>query len=59
MEKKFIEIKGKLRPVMTDGEGKEGTYTPQNALLLNMEERPGIYRMFVNYIDRKRDEVRK
>lgn len=55
---KAILIKGKYRPVMIDGEGKEGAYTPQNALLLNTEEKPSMMKMFIQYIDRKRDEVR-
>ena len=55
---KTILIKGKYRPVMVDGEGKEGSYTPQNALLLNTEEKPGVMKMFIRYIDKKRDEAR-
>ena len=43
---------------MVDGEGNEGAYTPQNALLLNTEEKPGVMKMFIRYIDKKRDEAR-
>lgn len=55
---KTILIKGKYRPVMINGEGKEGAYTPQNALLHNAEEKPGLMKMFIRFIDKKRDEAR-
>jgi hypothetical protein len=54
--KKSILINGKKRNVMTDGE--DNAYTPQGALMSALEDRPGIFRICINYIDRKRDEVR-
>ena len=41
---------------MTDGE--DNALTPQGALMSALEDRPDIFRMCINYIDRKRDEVR-
>jgi hypothetical protein len=54
--KKSIKIKGVTRQVMTDGE--DNAYTPQGALMSVLEDKPGIFRMCINYIDKKRDEVK-
>ena len=54
--KKSIKIKGVTRQVMTDGE--DNAYTPQGALMSALEDKPGIFRMWINYIDKKRDEVK-
>ena len=54
--KASIKIKGVTRQVMTDGE--DNALTPKGALMSALEDRPGIFRMCINYIDRKRDEVR-
>ena len=54
--KKVILINGKKRSVMVDGE--DNAYTPQGALMSALEDRPGIFRMCINYIDKKRDEVK-
>lgn len=54
--KTSIKIKGVTRQVMTDGE--DNALTPQGALMSALEDRPDIFRMCINYIDRKRDEVR-
>lgn len=54
--KKSIKIKGVARQVMTDGE--DNAYTPQGALMSALEDKPGIFRMCINYIDKKRDEVK-
>lgn len=53
---KQLKLKNRELDVMIDGEGN--AYTPQTALMCALEERPSIHRMCIDYIDKKRDEVR-
>ena len=53
---KNMNLNNKTLTVMVEGEGVH--YTPQAALLQALEENIDVYRDCINYIDRKRDEVR-
>ena len=44
---------------MLDGEDDKFSYTPQSALLIQLESHPLTMRECIEYIDQKRDEARK
>ena len=53
---KNLNLENRTLTVMVDGEGTQ--YTPQAALLLAMENDFEVARKCIDFIDKKRDEVR-